>query len=468
MEVSHREAQHAAVPEDARLEGLRAIMAALQSGNPIEKKMVYGWATMDPSNNDDPFIVWLKEHPRATEEEALSELRRMGIEQQARKAEVEFLPFLELARQIGEYESEFYEASLRMSKLSEDKALEVVRSLGDKFSALTSLLTELNEQLSHKMREGLQTVTKINTESSSLNEQMFGMLAHDVKNLLSPAITYTSMIKEAIQDNFLNASDLELIPDIVESITGVRSAVMDDLVYLLEYPSSDMRTPRAIVDEKLNSFLAEKPSRSSVRTSLLLIEKRTTVHGERGDMSDKAAKVPHVTFENTISNADGVYTSADTAVLNNLVLNLLSNACSRNVYKDEKIVKYGIDANEVNVSISRDSTHLIVHVADTGVGLKPEQADPTTEKFIFRTGVSDRRAGTRSTGLGIKDPAYYAEKGITVNVVSRERDKGDIPFVHYSNHSESEADHMFALEQEAHSKGLSTVFEVRVPIEALN
>jgi two-component system phosphate regulon sensor histidine kinase PhoR len=80
-------------------------------------------------------------------------------------------------------------------------------------------------------------------------------------------------------------------------------------------------------------------------------------------------------------------------LLGEMVSNLLDNA-----------IKYNVDGGEVRVSAGRTSEGVFLTVADTGIGIPPEEQDRVFERF-YRVeksrAVGPREAAAKGTGLGL-------------------------------------------------------------------
>jgi len=90
----------------------------------------------------------------------------------------------------------------------------------------------------------------------------------------------------------------------------------------------------------------------------------------------------------TRETGDPVYVMGDRARLKQVVVNLIDNA-----------VKYTPPGGTVRLRVRRDSTHGIIEVADTGVGIPPEAVPLVFERF-FRVD-RERSAGDGGAGLGL-------------------------------------------------------------------
>jgi heavy metal sensor kinase len=90
----------------------------------------------------------------------------------------------------------------------------------------------------------------------------------------------------------------------------------------------------------------------------------------------------------TRETGDPVHVMGDRARLKQVVVNLIDNA-----------VKYTLPGGAVRLNVRRDSTHGIIQVADTGVGIPPEAVPLVFERF-FRVD-RERSAGDGGAGLGL-------------------------------------------------------------------
>lgn len=110
------------------------------------------------------------------------------------------------------------------------------------------------------------------------------------------------------------------------------------------------------------------------------------------------------TMGTLISDGEEVRTSQGAVF--NLLFNVIRNAA-----------RISVDADTVNLIISRGKDDLIFRVVDNGKGMAPELIDPTNEKNTFR-GISY----SGSTGIGLRNlPERLRALGATLAVTTRQR-----------------------------------------------
>lgn len=84
-----------------------------------------------------------------------------------------------------------------------------------------------------------------------------------------------------------------------------------------------------------------------------------------------------------------------------LIYEIVQNLCSN-------AVKYNVDGGSVDVKVRRENSHVILSVADTGIGIPPEHQSRVFERF-YRVDKSHSKE-TGGTGLGlsiVKHAAHY-------------------------------------------------------------
>lgn len=85
---------------------------------------------------------------------------------------------------------------------------------------------------------------------------------------------------------------------------------------------------------------------------------------------------------------DNLYMKGDALAISSLILNLLENA-----------EKYTHDKSSISISLKQVKNHLIIEVADHGIGIADTEKTKIFEKF-YRVGNEDTR-NTKGTGLGL-------------------------------------------------------------------
>jgi signal transduction histidine kinase len=98
--------------------------------------------------------------------------------------------------------------------------------------------------------------------------------------------------------------------------------------------------------------------------------------------------------------------SADRMAMSQALWNLLDNA-----------VRYSPDSRTVGVEVERETRHLLIHVRDRGLGIKPEERRKIFEKFVRGSAALCR--STEGTGLGLTMVRHTVEAhGGTISVES--------------------------------------------------
>jgi signal transduction histidine kinase len=444
-----------------------------------------GWAAlhkllgMETAMSESPgmesLAQWLARHPEASEAEALLMLNKIesaqagALEKRVEKAEETMIPFFEDASKLQGLLPHFMEAlSVLEQSSGEQPILESA-----KFLALLNSAHELTAHLfAHTQLRHTENVpfrnkhkqVKARAESEyALNASFRSQFYHDVKNPLSAAISNIEYLQSTRETGALTSEDnREAFTDLVKCLGRTYAILADDLRYTLLFPSRQQRTPRDIKNNASKELLRAVEDNHDLALPLVLIESQVADLESRyrpGKNGPRA--LPEVRFGSTIDHVTTEQTSADTVVLYNLVSNIISNATTIDFeYGEKKIPVAGVDARVVDVSVFKEGDEVVIRVADKGVGLTPEQLNPASPKFIFRTGVTERPKGTKSTGLGLKEEIYYTKSNITINVVSRRREESEATYTPHSNNGRVQQ--LEALKSDAAKGGFSTIFEIRV------
>jgi PAS domain S-box-containing protein len=105
----------------------------------------------------------------------------------------------------------------------------------------------------------------------------------------------------------------------------------------------------------------------------------------------------------------------DTALIRNVLLNLVSNA-----------IKFSPEAAVINVELNKGDTELILSVKDEGIGISQEDQEHLFERF-FR---AKNAANIQGTGLGLHIVAKYVELMNGRIEMQSELDKGTSFYIH--------------------------------------
>lgn len=211
------------------------------------------------------------------------------------------------------------------------------------------------------------------------------------------------------------AQEAELARSLAEEAVAAKAQFMSRA-------SHELRTPlNAII--VLSGLLAEEAEGDSAEDARRLLAAAQNLHGLLGDILDVSAS-EHPNFPVNLKPASvrdavrsavelvvgfGQPTSvsvtgsanphlwvlADRARLQQVLLNLLTNA-----------VKYNVEGGSVTVSAHAEGTHVIIEVADTGVGISPDLHDRAFDPFA-RLGAE--RGDIPGTGLGLPMVKNFTE-----------------------------------------------------------
>lgn len=188
-----------------------------------------------------------------------------------------------------------------------------------------------------------------------------------------------------------------------------------------------LRNPKTPDDQRrvLESAMEEIIRMSSIIENLLILAKadQGTVDVDFSEVnlgslvqdlyddSEVLAEGKHIHV--TLSNKDPITIVGDKVRLRQLFLNLIDNA-----------IKYTPEGGMVTLSVERQNGAAIVQVADTGIGIPPQEVAKIFDRFYRVDKARSRDIG--GTGLGLSIARWIAElhRG-TINVKS-EVDKGSV------------------------------------------
>ena len=233
-----------------------------------------------------------------------------------------------------------------------------VRSLIDELSSANAKLKELND----------------------MKSQFVGMITHELKSPLSVVVGYTKFI---IDDH--REPPVSRHKDFLEKILKAGDRLIALILEILEITKIETGKMALQIEEV---DLAKLMNECVEGLSMQILEKKVTVKLELEPM-------PSI--------------RADARLLRRLFDNLLSNA-----------VKYNADGGAVTVTSRREGDLAHIFVADTGLGMTPEDKGRLFERF-FR---SDKVVDIAGTGLGLSTVKAIAERHKGSVAVDTELNRG--------------------------------------------
>lgn len=248
----------------------------------------------------------------------------------------------------------------------DDSALEEIqrqnRDLVDILAELEEKRTELervNTELASTNRELNEANAKLR-ELSEMKEEFLALTTHDLR---SPLTVISGVI------SFFTSGRLgELTPE------------QKNMVAMME------RNAQSLI-ELVNDLLdASKLESGTMRLELASIDLRSLVNELRETM-EPLAREKSLRMEVEMP-ADLPLVEADRAKLRRVLVNLVSNA-----------IKFTSRGGRVTVSGAREDGHVRISVADTGVGIAPEDVKRLFDKYEQARSRATR--GEKGTGLGL-------------------------------------------------------------------
>ncbi len=216
-------------------------------------------------------------------------------------------------------------------------------------------LTELNINLEKKVEQRTQELRELN----ATKDKFFSIIAHDLKNPFNTLMGFTELLLENLND--YNQEKLEEFISILHETSKQSYALLENL---LEWSRS--QTGRIQMNpEKIDLYeLVEE------NINLLL----------------NHASKKKIKLINEIASPSIV--TADANMIRTVIRNLVSNA-----------IKYTNENGIITASASQDNGSVKVSIADTGIGMIPENVEK-----LFRIDVNYSTKGTANetgTGLGL-------------------------------------------------------------------
>ena len=218
-------------------------------------------------------------------------------------------------------------------------------------------------------------------EKRRVRFEFISVLAHELKSPLAAVEGYLNIIRDRVAGDDLTAYD-EMVARSLARLGGMRKLILD-LLDLTRIESGQKR--RELTDVDLPAVAAE------------------VIQTLRADAEARRITVA--------LRADGAGTlRADRGEIAIILANLLSNA-----------IKYNHDGGRVDATCRRRGEQVVLEVADTGIGMAPEEAARLFNEFVRIK--NDRTRGIPGSGLGLsivrKLAALYGGEATVTSVPGR-------------------------------------------------
>jgi signal transduction histidine kinase len=260
--------------------------------------------------------------------------------------------------------------------------------LADAFNGMTEALVHRHEEAATRTR-GLQAAHQHLREARDAAEAANGAksaflasMSHELRTPLNAIIGYSELLKEEAEDQHLD----EFVPDLVRILTAGRHllALINDILDL-----SKIEAGRMEID--VSEFNFDELITNVVNTSEGLVTSR-----------GNALSVETLSAIGTVHQ--------DRTRVQQVLLNLISNAC--------KFTEKGRITLRVGLETRRAGPELVIQVADTGIGMSPEQVARLFQDFTQAEASTARKYGGTGLGLAISQRLCLLLGG-TIAVESR-------------------------------------------------
>ncbi|MDB2562903.1 ATP-binding protein, partial [Sulfurimonas sp.] len=212
-------------------------------------------------------------------------------------------------------------------------------------------------------------------------EQFMANMSHELRTPLNAIIGFSGILEKKIQDS----QKLNLVKQITDSSKSLLTLINDIL-----------------------NLSKIKDSKFTIEPIFFNAYNEITEHSKRfkGISSEK-----NIFFTNTIDKSLEAVFNGDWHRIDQIILNLISNA-----------IKFTPDNGEINCNYTYENEQLTISVEDNGIGMKKEVQDKIFKPFEQADGSTTRKYGGTGLGLSITQSLVELMQG-TIELESQE-DKG--------------------------------------------
>ncbi len=250
--------------------------------------------------------------------------------------------------------------SLENARLYENLEQRVAERTADLEKANLDLKAEIDEK--QRAQEAFQEATVTAEKANRAKSEFLANMSHELRTPLNAVIGFSELLEDQSY-GALNDDQLTYVSQIHGAGEHLLQLI-NDILDLAKVESGKLELQLSPVD-----IAAQLPN------SLAMIKEKAHKHSIKVDLQVSA-------------DLHGVRISADEVKLKQIMFNLLSNA-----------VKFTPDGGSVTVRAWLESARLVVSVADTGIGIRPQDQEKVFGAFEQVDSSHARRQ--QGTGLGL-------------------------------------------------------------------
>jgi signal transduction histidine kinase len=269
-----------------------------------------------------------------------------------------------LIQQLQENESLKDQLNQDLSNKVQARTYEL-QEANDELNSLNEELSQANESLSQQTAL-LENQKNEADELNKLKDKLFSIIAHDLR---SPLNTLKGLLS-LIEDERITPTEIQNVMPEISKNTTYTINLLDNLLHWA----------KAQMEEE-----AARPEYFDFRQ----------VVSENFDLIQSQAAKKQISLDNNL-NGTILKIYADKAMIHLVLRNLLSNA-----------IKFTPEKGKVKVEVSRQNTHWLIAVKDTGLGIK---AANLPKLFGYENFTTRGTANEKGTGLGLVLCREFVEK----------------------------------------------------------